>query len=259
MDLREVPGAPFQRHPWEKARADFFLGVLRAHVRGNELAALDVGAGDGYFADRLAAELPAVASVTGYDPNYPSHDPASAVSAHTRVRLTASRPTQAFDVVVLLDVIEHIDDDRAAMRATVSDFVKRQAWLLASAPAHGWLYADHDRVLGHRRRYSAAELRALATDAGLTIVESGQLFASLLLPRALAKLSERARGERGSAHACSTTEAHVDTAAGTWRAGALVTAAAAGVLRADAACARAASKRGLPYVGLSTWLLARRP
>src|SRR5690606_16385204 len=68
MDLCEVPTTGFVRHPWERARLDFFHGLLRDHVElGAVRRILDVGSGDGWLARQLLERLPAHASMTCFD------------------------------------------------------------------------------------------------------------------------------------------------------------------------------------------------
>jgi hypothetical protein len=52
---------------------------------------------------------------------------------------------------------------------------------VATVPAYRWLWSSHDVVLGHRRRYSAARLRAVVEAAGFTVA-SLSYFNTLLLP-----------------------------------------------------------------------------
>src|SRR5512142_3129268 len=121
MDLRELPAHAFARHPWEIARADFFLRLLRDRLgRGQRHRALDVGAGDGYMAGRLVTEVPAVTSVTCFDTGY---DPAWLEARRGDVRpiaFVAQAPAGSFDVVLLLDVLEHADDDRGLLDQTIA-------------------------------------------------------------------------------------------------------------------------------------------
>src|SRR6266700_4400221 len=119
MDLNELPTAPFRRHPWEVARARFFAGVVAAAGAGQQsgagaLRVLDVGAGDGYLARQVLQSLPGGSQVTCVDANYTDLDLARlAVPPLPGLLFSRSRPLAAFDVVLLLDVIEHVADDRA--------------------------------------------------------------------------------------------------------------------------------------------------
>jgi SAM-dependent methyltransferase len=100
------------------------------------------------------------------------------------------------DAVLLLDVVEHLDDDlgsvRAARRALCSGGV-----MVLTVPAYGWLWSGHDLALGHRRRYTAGTLRAVVAAAGLRVEHAGY-FNTVLFPAIagvrLAKRLVRARG-----------------------------------------------------------------
>ena len=257
MDLKELPTRAFARHPWEMVRADFFLGLLGERVTGQDKSALDIGAGDGYFAERLLAGLPAVARLTCFDLAYDTHWLQGKAAGDPRLALTATKPAGKYDLVLMLDVLEHVEDDRGALRDTVSSFLSPGGWLMLSVPAGEMLFSRHDELLGHKRRYTPARLRALVEEAGLAIVERGELFASLLVPRAVAKLGELALGRhRAQAEPVSS---HIETSLGTWKHGRLVTALVTAALSADAQCSRMAARLRLPFIGLSTWVLARLP
>jgi 2-polyprenyl-3-methyl-5-hydroxy-6-metoxy-1,4-benzoquinol methylase len=253
MDLRELPSRAFARHPWETARAKFFLRLLRDHVKGEALSILDFGSGDGFFARTLAQTWPAAAKVVCFDPAYPPERvPSDAQEA--KVSYTREKPRALCDVLLLLDVLEHDANDQATLHEALS-CLRPGGWLLMSAPAHAMLFTHHDELLGHKRRYSSAALRALADNEDVVPVEQGQLFASLLVPRALTKLTETVRPRIPDAAA---TAAHVDTSAGTWNHGRLLTRTAEAALNLDGRMTRALGRLRLPVPGLSTWLLARK-
>lgn len=67
---------------------------------------------------------------------------------------------ELFDVVLYIDVIEHIKDDNAEMLLAVQ-FLKPGGTLIILAPAHQWLFSPFDLAVGHYRRYSKITLRAL--------------------------------------------------------------------------------------------------
>jgi SAM-dependent methyltransferase len=256
MDLRELPSRSFQRHPWEMVRADFFARLLRESLRGHALAALDLGAGDGYFAECLVKSLPTIERMTCFDIGYPTSWLEANRTRHPRLAFTAQRPDGAHDLIVLLDVLEHVDDSRATLADAVQSLLKPGGLALISVPAWQALFSSHDHLLGHKQRFAPAELRGLVQEAGLVVVEHGQLFSSLLAPRALMKARE-SLGKRPSSHAPAT--AAIETSLGSWHHGALVTTLVTRLLSLDAAGGRLAARLGLPTAGLSTWVLARRP
>ena len=71
----------------------------------------------------------------------------------------------AFDLVLATDVLEHVDDDVAALRE-LRRVAAPGAVLLVTVPAHPRLWSAHDVALHHRRRYRRAELLARLRAAG---------------------------------------------------------------------------------------------
>jgi 2-polyprenyl-3-methyl-5-hydroxy-6-metoxy-1,4-benzoquinol methylase len=95
-----------------------------------------------------------------------------------------------FDLVLALDVIEHVADDRALLGDVVSRWTTRGGLVLVTVPAFQALFSDHDRALRHYRRYNVAQLQTTLTAAGLQTLDAGYFFASLLAPRTLATVRE---------------------------------------------------------------------
>lgn len=87
---------------------------------------------------------------------------------------------QLFDLVCLLDVLEHVEDDEAALSA-VAKRIKPGGLAVVTVPAYPWLYGSHDRLHHHYRRYTAGHLRRKATVAGLQVLRLGY-FNALLFP-----------------------------------------------------------------------------
>lgn len=89
-----------------------------------------------------------------------------------------------YDLIALLDVLEHVDQDRASLAALRARLAPGGRILL-TVPAVPWLWSDHDVLHHHKRRYTLAGLRDVAGAAGLK-VESIGYFNSLLFPLAVA-------------------------------------------------------------------------
>lgn len=85
-----------------------------------------------------------------------------------------------FDLVCLLDVLEHIEDDQAALDQCAG-LVKPSGFVLVTVPAYQWLFGPHDIAHHHHRRYSGRELARKARAAGLSVLRVGY-FNALLFP-----------------------------------------------------------------------------
>lgn len=253
MDLSERRGGSARRHPWEVARASFFRGVVReARSLDRPLAVLDVGAGDGYLATALYAELPPGSRLVCYDAHYCDADLAAyAATAPPGVSFTRTPPGERFDVLLLLDVIEHVPDDAEFLHGLTRDNLAEGGTVVISVPAWQPLFSKHDEALRHYRRYSPAQLRRVVAAEGLVVGKQGGLFHSLLLPRFLTVAREGSLRRLGK-------EPALPPAADDWKHGALLSKAVDAWLALDNAATRACGRIGLNLPGLSTWVVCQR-
>lgn len=67
---------------------------------------------------------------------------------------------EAFDTVLYIDVLEHIEDDAAELRRAASH-LRPGGHLIVLSPAHQWLFTPFDRAIGHYRRYSKETISRL--------------------------------------------------------------------------------------------------
>ena len=88
-----------------------------------------------------------------------------------------------FDLIALLDVLEHIDDDSKSL-TTVRKLMNNKGIILITVPAFQWLWSEHDVIHHHKRRYSKSELREKLDSSGFRI-KYISYFNTLLFPFAL--------------------------------------------------------------------------
>lgn len=253
MDLRERANN-HRRHPWELSRAEFFSNLILAQKATSPVRVLDVGAGDSFFAETLLGRLPAGSSVTCVDPGYPNEWLGERELADgRRLLLRHESPNELYDWIVLLDVLEHVEEDGTLLR-DLTPRLSPNGQFLISVPAYQWLYTDHDTQLGHVRRYAPSALIERLRESGLRAQLRGGLFCSLVLPRSLSKLGELLRGHRAAPN--QNMAAHIATSVGQWSQGPLVTGAILGVLRWDSAVCLWLAQKSLSLPSLSTWAVA---
>jgi hypothetical protein len=191
VDLVERDADSSERHPWEVSRFRFFLSLMERLEPGGTARILDVGSGDAWFARQLRAHLPESSSITCWDINYSLTDVAELGRSSNGLTLTAQAPEGLFGGILMLDVIEHVDDDLDFLRNVIHRSLADDGWLLISVPAYQSLFTSHDRWLKHYRRYSPHECRSLLRSVGLEVRSEGGLFHSLLPIRGVESVGEK--------------------------------------------------------------------
>jgi SAM-dependent methyltransferase len=89
-------------------------------------------------------------------------------------------PSEQFTLVTALDVIEHVDDDVAALIA-IKNVMKKDGSLLITVPAYQFLWSKHDDLNEHKRRYTKNELEQKLKLAGFNL-EKISYYNTLLFP-----------------------------------------------------------------------------
>ncbi len=77
-------------------------------------------------------------------------------------------PNDTFDVIVATDVLEHIQDDSAALREW-RRVLRPGGKIIITVPAYQWLWSEHDESLNHFRRYTASGLHILCNQNHLSV------------------------------------------------------------------------------------------
>ena len=172
-------------HWWYVARRAILSNIIRRHVAPPAGArVLEIGCGTGHNFGMLGA----FGAVDGLEIDAP----ARAIASERLGRPVGNAPLPEltgvpdghYDLIALLDVLEHIDGDRAAL-ASIRRKLKPGGKLLVTVPANQWMWSAHDVVHHHHRRYSGATLKRVFADAGLKIRMLSH-FNTLLFPLAAA-------------------------------------------------------------------------
>jgi SAM-dependent methyltransferase len=244
VDLSEQRGPVALRHPWETARAEVVLRTLR-RLELTRPRVLDIGCGDGFLLHRLCSHLGCAAAV-GQDIHLSEQQAQQLSRPGVRfVRQLETIRGARFDLVLLLDVLEHVQEPRELLERVRRAHLAREGRVLISVPAFQSLFSAHDRALHHFRRYSRKQISEVARASGLRVQTSGYWFSSLLLPRALTVLREKVLPRRDPGA----------LGIGSWKAPELATRALHRVLCFDQRISEWTQRAGLVIPGLSAWLL----
>ena len=103
-----------------------------------------------------------------------------------------------FDLITCLDVLEHIEDDRGALRE-LRRVARPGGVLLITVPAYPRLWSSHDELNRHCRRYTRPALLSRAVEAGWRPLRTTHFNALLLPVAAASRLGERLRSNSGRA------------------------------------------------------------
>jgi len=169
------------RNFWFRARNRLIVWALGHYFPGARRF-LEVGCGTGFVLSGIAAAFPALeiagSEVAAEGLNFAARRVPAARLIQMDARCIPFRGE--FDVAGAFDVIEHIEDDRAVLRA-LREALAPGGGLLLTVPQHPFLWSEYDVHARHVRRYRAADLRAKVVEAGFEIVKMTS-FVTLLLP-----------------------------------------------------------------------------
>jgi 2-polyprenyl-3-methyl-5-hydroxy-6-metoxy-1,4-benzoquinol methylase len=188
-DYTAVYADLYQKHWWWRVREQILVEKVRETLKGRAPHAriLDVGCGAGVFFEALEQ--------FGHVEGIESDPLAVEQSEGWRSRIHAGqlddtfRPGHSFDLILLLDVLEHVPRPDEMLRCATR-LLSPEGRIIATVPAFTWLWTSHDDVNHHLKRYTAAEMRTLMKGAGLAVVETRYLFQSLVLPKLLVRAKE---------------------------------------------------------------------
>jgi len=187
-----------ERHWWYRARRDILGELIRREISlPAEARILEVGCGTGHNLPMLGA--------FGHVDAIEIDEAAREIASHRLGHPVMNAPLPElsgvgsgnYDLIAILDVLEHIEADREALVSLASK-LRPGGGILITVPAHPWRWSAHDVVNHHHRRYTRRTLRAVVAEAELKL-EMMSWFNSLLFPlAAAARLAGRITGKEDS-------------------------------------------------------------
>ena len=180
MDLKEEQalGNKVEQHWYYRSKSAALLRLV-SPLQPQKI--LDVGAGSGFFSKYLLDHT-SVKTALCIDPFYPEERDGSHAGKPIRYRHECTG-TDA-DLVLMMDVLEHVEDDLALLNDYIAK-VPVGTRFLVTVPAFQFLWSGHDVFLGHYRRYTLPGVVDLMESAGL-VVEQRAYYFGLIFPLVVA-------------------------------------------------------------------------
>jgi hypothetical protein len=182
MDLCEITNIR-NRHPWEVIRVKILIKILKKWLlHESKIRVLDIGCGDAFISDKLQKSID-LESYDGVDIYLSDSQIRQLSKIENNIILHKNfngLNDEYYNLILILDVIEHVENDYAFINDIVNKYAAPHALILLTAPAFNFLFSSHDLFLGHFRRYSLKQLIALIHDLGYECLTSGYMFFSLI-------------------------------------------------------------------------------
>ncbi len=178
-----------ESHPIDLASRRDAVGQLRARLHAPRPTILEVGCSSGHLLRDLVAAFPDAVIVGADVVREPLERLSQRLPGVPLLRFDIQAcplPPGAVDAVVMLNVLEHLEDDEAALRQ-VHRLLKPGGLVVIEVPAGPHLFDDYDRVLKHFRRYRMVDLIRTLERAGFRVVRHTHLGFLLYPAFAIAK------------------------------------------------------------------------
>lgn len=167
-------------HWWFRWRFDLITRLVSSLGSGENFRILDAGCGTGQMTKRLGA----IGTAYGLDsaPEAIAFARSRGVERLAQGSITAPPfANGAFDCVLALDVIEHVDDDFGIL-TSLFKILRPGGHLIVTVPAFDALWSEHDEINHHKRRYRASQLKTLIENAGFQADRVTYCNTALCLP-----------------------------------------------------------------------------
>lgn len=176
-----------EKHWWFKAKKQIIMSMIRQYANlSSTKKVLDAGCGTGLMLN----ELKAIGEVSGMDFSDDaiqfSQKKFAGVIKKGELPSNIPYANNSFDLLIALDVVEHIEDDVGALTA-LRNLLTPQGLAVLTVPAYMFLWSDHDVVNQHKRRYTLSEFETKIKKAGFKIEKISYYNTFLFLPAFLVR------------------------------------------------------------------------
>lgn len=173
---------------WFRVRRNVIQGLLKKYAINTDDKVLDYGCGSGFLVEQLQNQGH---DAYGVDTSKEAIDFGVTKGIRNLFQqngIKVNFPDNYFDVILAMDVIEHIEDDRSAIEE-FERLLKPEGHLIITVPAYQWLWGVQDEVAHHFRRYTMSGLTdTINRSSNLKIVRKTYFNTFLFLPIAVVRI-----------------------------------------------------------------------
>ena len=227
-----------ERHWWHQAKRKIVLDFIKIYIPNKKLTLIDIGCGTGKNMETLQQ----FGQAWGLDSSTKAIKYCKKRGLSNVILGNAEDTKLAgnkFDLVTLLDVLEHVDDDK--LLKEMSRILKKNGYLLITVPALEWMWSQWDVVLHHKRRYTKKSLISILQKNKFEIITISYMYLFLILPALVVRMMKKIHNKKEYGSDFSLSNPFLNK-----------------ILSTFAAIERYFIKRGLIPVGLSLIVLAQK-
>jgi len=186
---------------WFQYRAKL-LSILAGKYFQKQVVTYDIGGGNGYTTHYLQQEGYEMALV---EPTVDACNNGRKRGLKRVICGTVDDLQEKVEQITCLDVLEHIEDDKAFL-FSLNEHMNENGHLLLTVPAFNILWSSEDDVAGHFRRYRVQEITALVESCGFKVLYASYFYQFLFLPILLIRVGFEKIGVLKRADLRSETE-----------------------------------------------------
>lgn len=165
-------------HWWVRTRYNYLECLVESMLinKVDEMKVLELGSGTAPSLKLLRNKFSSKLKMTGIDIGYVGDSTIDGIEYKNSVEKI---PSQSCDLLVLMDVLEHVSDDSKMLNLWL-DKIRPGGYIFITVPAHKFLWSSHDTYLEHYRRYNLFDVRGLLEGSNLRIIKLSHFFAFLV-------------------------------------------------------------------------------
>lgn len=181
-----------ETHWWFVARREILDALIKKFSPQKNKKILEIGAGTGANLEMLSTH----GRVTAVEPNDIARKNILEKFGNKVSVINAKIPNlnlaEKYDLICLFDVLEHLENDKAALQE-IKNYLQKNGRIILTVPAYQFMWSEHDKNLHHFRRYNKKDLTKLVESCGLRLERISYfnffLFPLAFLARVLGKKS----------------------------------------------------------------------